>query len=86
MTILNRSANTLSFIAIDTLICDQFRVQSLQLMLIRVERIMAQILKPRIEFLKIIEISQLSTLAKFFMLITCPVLSFCQVTKGIMIV
>ena len=46
---------------------------------------MALILKPRNEFLKIVEIFQLSALAKFFVLITCPVLSFCQATKGIMI-
>ena len=69
--------NTLSPIAIDTLICDQSRVQILQLMSIRVEQIMAVILKPRNEFLKIVEISQLSALAKFFVLITYPVLSFC---------
>ena len=66
-----------------TLICDQSRVQSLQLMSIRIERIMALILKQCNEFLTIIEISQFSTLAKFFVLITSPVLSLCQLTKGI---
>ena len=66
-----------------TLICDQSRVQSLQLMSIRIERIMALILKQCNEFLKIIEISQFSTLAKFCVLITSPVLSLCQLTKGI---
>ena len=54
-------------------------------MSIRVEQIVALILKPRNEFLKIVEISQLLALAKFFVLITCPVLSLCQATKGIMI-
>ena len=54
-------------------------------MSIKVELIMALILKARNEFLKIIEISQLSTQAKVLVLTTCLVLSLCQVTKGIMI-